>query len=116
MIRFSETDHFGLPRSIEEVELNLGGLSFHVYPHQIHTLTEIVSAITVTDKASSSRIDDDGIRCDNRLPPNTNRLRLNKDPNKDEEMSLRLERLLQSEMMLKHGGAGARTVDPNVGG
>ena len=50
VIRFSETDQFGLPRCIEEVELNLGGICFHVYPHQIHTLVEIINAITVTSK------------------------------------------------------------------
>ena len=50
VITFAETDHFGLPRSVEEVELNLGGICLHIYPHQIHTLKEIVNAITVSSK------------------------------------------------------------------
>ena len=35
VIRFSETNQFGLPRSLEEVELNLGGVCLHMFPHQV---------------------------------------------------------------------------------
>ena len=34
-------------RSLEEVELNLGGICLHVYPHQIHILSEIAGAVSV---------------------------------------------------------------------
>ena len=36
VVRFSETNQFGLPRSLEEVELNLGGVCLHMYPHQVY--------------------------------------------------------------------------------
>jgi hypothetical protein len=31
---FTETNEFGLPRAVREVEMNLGGLFVHAYPHQ----------------------------------------------------------------------------------
>ena len=40
----------------------------------------------------------------------------NLDPNKDVELSLRLERLLQTEMMLMKPYHGGGRIDPNVGG
>lgn len=49
VLRFVDTDHYGLPRSIEEVEFNLGPCIIHAFPHQIHTLTEIISAFTSTN-------------------------------------------------------------------
>ena len=45
VLRFVDTDHFGLPRSVEEIEFNLGACIIHAYPHQIHTLVEILSAL-----------------------------------------------------------------------
>ncbi len=35
VVRFSDTNQFGLPRSLDEVELNLGGLFVHLFPHQV---------------------------------------------------------------------------------
>ena len=31
---FTETNEFGLPRAVREVEMNLGGVLVHAYPHQ----------------------------------------------------------------------------------
>ena len=45
IVRFADTNHFGLPRTLEEVELNLGGILFHIFPHQIHTVVELSSAL-----------------------------------------------------------------------
>ena len=47
VLKFQELNQYGLPRAIEEIELSLGGLMLHLYPHQIHTLTEIISALSV---------------------------------------------------------------------
>jgi hypothetical protein len=47
VLRFVDTDHYGLPRSIEEVEFNLGPVILHAFPHQIHTVMEIMSAFAV---------------------------------------------------------------------
>ena len=35
-----------MPRSIEEVEFNIGPCVIHAFPHQIHTLIEIMSAFS----------------------------------------------------------------------
>ena len=124
VLRFSETDHFGLPRSIEEIELNLGGICLHVYPHQIHTLKEILSAITVTKKNDPDTMSLHPSMLENAHPSSikfgaSNRIRL-KDPKKDTELSLRLETLLQAEMMQasRYGlsGASHQAIDPSVGG
>ena len=48
VFKFTEMNQFGLPRAVDEVELWLGPLKLHVYPHQVHILTEIASAVTVT--------------------------------------------------------------------
>ncbi|TRY61083.1 hypothetical protein TCAL_14969 [Tigriopus californicus] len=53
VIRFAQTTTLGLPRSVEAIDVHLGSLLIHLYPHQFHTLIEILSAITV-----SSRDDD----------------------------------------------------------
>jgi len=50
VLKFTEMNQFGLPRAVDEVEVGLGRLSFHIYPHQVHILTEIASAITVPPK------------------------------------------------------------------
>ena len=124
VLRFSETDHFGLPRSIEEIELNLGGICLHVYPHQIHTLKEIISAITVTKKNDPGTMSLHPSMLENAHPSSikfgaSNRIRL-KDPKKDTELSLRLETLLQAEMMQASryglGGPSHQAIDPSVGG
>ena len=47
-IIFVISDHYGLPRSIEEVEFNLGPCIVHAFPHQIHTIIEIMSAFSST--------------------------------------------------------------------
>ena len=128
VITFAETDHFGLPRSVEEVELNLGGICLHIYPHQIHTLKEIVNAITVSSKNDSDTSLDamsihPAISNINHMSQSRycqqNKMRL-RDPNRDTEMSLRLEKLLQEEMMATKpygiGGIGNNAIDPRVGG
>ena len=33
--RFSELNQYGLPRAVDEVELNLGTLKLHAFPHQV---------------------------------------------------------------------------------
>jgi hypothetical protein len=38
IVRFAETNHFGFPTTLEEVELNLGGLLLHIFPHQVSVL------------------------------------------------------------------------------
>ena len=48
ILRFVDTDHYGLPRSVEEVEINVGPLIIHAFPHQIHTLLEIIGAFSST--------------------------------------------------------------------
>lgn len=63
VVRFADTNHFGLPRSLEEVELNLGGILFHLFPHQIHTVVELSSALAAAkpnkDSLSARRMDRD---------------------------------------------------------
>ena len=54
IVRFSDTNQFGLPRSLDEVELNLGGLLVHLFPHQIHALTEVIGALTVSSSSPAS--------------------------------------------------------------
>ena len=51
VFKFTEMNQFGLPRAVDEVELWLGPLKLHVYPHQVHILTEIASAVTVSTPA-----------------------------------------------------------------
>ena len=46
ILRFVDTDHYGLPRSVEEVEINVGPLVVHAFPHQIHTVLEIIGAFS----------------------------------------------------------------------
>eukprot|EP00093_Oithona_nana_P001821 01821.XXX_5499_11495_1 [CDS] Oithona nana genome sequencing. len=48
ILRFVDTDHYGLPRSVEEVEINVGPLVVHAFPHQIHTVLEIIGAFSST--------------------------------------------------------------------
>jgi len=50
VLKFTEMNQFGLPRAVDEVEIGLGRLSFHLYPHQVHILSEIASAVTVPPK------------------------------------------------------------------
>jgi len=35
VLKFTEMNQFGLPRAVDEVEIGLGRLSFHLYPHQM---------------------------------------------------------------------------------
>lgn len=49
VIRFAQTTILGLPRSVEAIDVHLGSLLIHLYPHQFHTLIEILSAITVSN-------------------------------------------------------------------
>jgi autophagy-related protein 2 len=35
LLRFTEMNQFGLPRAVDEVQLNLGALKLHVFPHQV---------------------------------------------------------------------------------
>jgi len=53
VLKFTEMNQFGLPRAVDEVEIGLGRLSFHIYPHQVHILSEIASAVTVPPKPST---------------------------------------------------------------
>ena len=57
VVRFAETNHFGFPTTLEEVELNLGGISLHIFPHQIHTVVELLSALAAAkpNQGSPSR-------------------------------------------------------------
>ena len=100
VVRFSDTNQFGLPRSLEEVELNLAGVCLHIFPHQIHTLTEIFNAVSVmtlpAEQFGPSLIDNEVQGC--------------KDPSKDPELSSKIERLLQNEMMTMRAG-----IDPATG-
>ena len=50
VMRFTEMNQFGLPRAVDEIEIGLGHLKIHLYPHQVHILTEIASAVTVPAK------------------------------------------------------------------
>ena len=34
-MRFTEMNQFGLPRAVDEIEIGLGHLKFHIYPHQV---------------------------------------------------------------------------------
>ena len=43
-------NQFGLPRAVDEIEIGFGHLKFHIYPHQVHILTEIANAVTVPAK------------------------------------------------------------------
>ena len=50
VLKFTEMNQFGLPRAVDEVEIGLGRLSFHLYPHQVsqhyydlHTIIIIIS-------------------------------------------------------------------------
>ena len=52
ILRFVDTDHYGLPRSVEEVEINVGPLIVHAFPHQIHTVLEIIGAFSSTSSDS----------------------------------------------------------------
>ena len=53
VIRFKDTNQLGLPRKIEEINLNLGMLCLHLYPHQLHCLIEIISALSVPSADSN---------------------------------------------------------------
>ena len=35
ILKFTEMNQFGLPRAVDEVEIGLGRLSLHIYPHQV---------------------------------------------------------------------------------
>ena len=48
---FTETNEFGLPRAVREVEMNLSGALVHAFPHQMHTMMEIINAVTVPTSA-----------------------------------------------------------------
>ena len=50
VMRFTEMNQFGLPRAVDEIDIGLGQLKFHVYPHQVHILSEIASAVSVPPK------------------------------------------------------------------
>ena len=49
-MRFTEMNQFGLPRAVDEIDIGLGQLKFHIYPHQVHILSEIAAAVTVPPK------------------------------------------------------------------
>ena len=83
VLKFTEMNQFGLPRAVDEVELWLGPLKLHVYPHQVHILTEIANAVTVT------------------APPKP----AAKPSRQQRNLMLGLEGLIQEN--LKLGGAGA---------
>ena len=51
---FTETNEFGLPRAVREVEMNLSGALVHAFPHQMHTMMEIINAVTVPNSAMTS--------------------------------------------------------------
>lgn len=57
VLNFIDTDHYGLPRSIEEVEFNLGPCIVHAFPHQIHTIVEIMSAFSSPNESNLSSKD-----------------------------------------------------------
>ena len=50
VMRFTEMNQFGLPRAVDEIDIGLGQLKFHIYPHQVHILSEIAAAVTVPPK------------------------------------------------------------------
>ena len=54
ILRFVDTDHYGLPRSVEEVEINVGPLVVHAFPHQIHTVLEIIGAFSSPTNSSDN--------------------------------------------------------------
>ena len=64
-MRFTEMNQFGLPRAVDEIEIGFGHLKFHIYPHQVHILTEIANAVTVPPKpaAKLAQICQSGQRC-----------------------------------------------------
>ena len=35
ILKFTEMNQFGLPRAVDEVEIGLGRLSLHIFPHQV---------------------------------------------------------------------------------
>ena len=35
VLKFTEINQFGLPRAVDEVEVGLGLLTFHIFPHQV---------------------------------------------------------------------------------
>lgn len=82
---FLELNHFGLPRSIREIELSLGGLILHVYPHQIYTLSQIISALTVMQNEDASVLGETM-------------------PRQNDHHSRQFENLLQQSMMLPRPG------------
>ena len=53
VMRFTEMNQFGLPRAVDEIGIGLSHLKFHIYPHQVHILTEIASAVTVPPKPAA---------------------------------------------------------------
>lgn len=38
LLKFTEMNQFGLPRAVDELQLNLGALKLHVFPHQVNRL------------------------------------------------------------------------------
>ena len=38
VLRFTELNQYGLPRAVGEVEMSLGTLKLHVFPHQVEKL------------------------------------------------------------------------------
>ena len=51
-MRFTEMNQFGLPRAVDEIEIGLGHLKFHIYPHQVK-LTNHSSALQSIDQSQS---------------------------------------------------------------
>ena len=109
---FTETNEFGLPRAVREVEMNLSGALVHAFPHQMHTMMEIINAVTVPTSAMTSEK-----RCDHDATATAAAACLEGRPRAPMEREVRfttdlVEGMLRESMheaALKQPGLGGRT-------
>ena len=102
---FTETNEFGLPRAVREVEMNLSGALVHAFPHQMHTMMEILNAVTVPNSATTSQ---------ERFDPATSacaegRSRAEREVRFTTDLVEGMLRESMHEAALKHPGLGGRT-------
>ena len=53
VLKFSEMNQFGLPRAVDEVEVGLGHLALHVFPHQVNHCTTHCNSILLGKSRSA---------------------------------------------------------------
>ena len=57
-------NQFGLPRAVDEIEIGLGHLKFHIYPHQVKLTNHSSVSNQLTNHNPGSHSNRDCQRCD----------------------------------------------------